>query len=840
MIALIGKLSVSIACIASVLAMVFYYRSVQKNSQKDLFLGNVLNIGVLVLTTVAMAGLVYLLVTHQFQYFYVYNYTSTDLAVRYLVAALWGGQEGSFLVWIFFTSLTTVGLMRWSPPGYRAPVLFFMTLSLAFLLSMTLGWDIGGIKIGASPFRTLLEEMPDAPFLKANPDFVPVDGRGLNDLLRSPWMVIHPPILFMGFAMMTVPFAFALAALWMRNYTEWITPALPWTLASNLFLFVAIFLGAYWAYVTLSFGGFWAWDPVENASLVPWIFGVAGIHTMLIQRKNAGAMRASFLFAIFAYILILYEAFLTRSGILGDASVHSFVDLGLYNQLLLFMLVNAILGIVLLALRYKELPGTKEPSAIFSPEFMVFSGSMMLFITAMVIILGTSSPIIGRLFSENPTPPEISFYNNWTLPLGMILAIMTVLGQVVWRRKVDSSESLARILTWPTVVTSVVSVAAIIVGNVQSPLYMLYIVSTVFALVGNGWILVDLLRRSPKLTGGAISHVGFAVLLIGSLASTAYNTYLLDAESKNYNVAVEQGLVKDDLGMPVIQTVNMFKLDLNQSKPIDGGWTVTYLGMTRSNIDRPGEQRYKIAFQRTDEPDGHRFIMEPVVYPMLATSSPDNIQWSVDPEVNAGILSDLYMYVASSAHLEKEMEGRQGTIPSASSDSDTTSLAMPKIKLKRAESRVLGSYKVTFNDFESLNAEELPDSAIVGVRAILTITDSETGEEVSAKPSFAIISNGEERYSMSQPISIDSWNLVVRFDEINPQTDEITLSFRGDRLPLVVTDDWVLVVADKKPFISFVWIGTFLLMIGFSVSIVRRWADLRKKPHLSSEPSPVE
>jgi len=840
LIALIGKLSVSIAFIASVLAMFFYYRSAQKNTKRDLFIGNALNIGVLTLTTMAMAGLVYLLVNHQFQYFYVYNYTSTDLAVRYLVAALWGGQEGSFLVWIFFTSLTTVGLMRWSPPGYRAPVLFFMTLSLAFLLSMTLGWDISGLKIGASPFRTLIEEMPNAPFLIANPDFVPADGRGLNDLLRSPWMVIHPPILFMGFAMMTVPFAFALAALWMRNYTEWITPALPWTLASNLFLFVAIFLGAYWAYVTLSFGGFWAWDPVENASLVPWIFGVAGIHTMLIQRKNAGAMRASFLFAIFAYILILYEAFLTRSGILGDASVHSFVDLGLYNQLLLFMLVNAIIGIVLLAIRYKELPGTKEPSAVFSPEFMVFSGSMMLFITAMVIILGTSSPIIGRLISENPTPPEISFYNNWTLPLGMILAVLTVMGQVVWRRKVDSSESLARILTWPTVVTSIVSVAAIILGKLQEPLYMLYIVTTVFALIGNGWILIGLLRRSPKLTGGAISHVGFAVLLIGSLASTAYNTYLLDAESKNYNVAVEQGIVKDDLGMPVIQTVNMFKLDLNQSKPIDGGWTVTYLGMTRSNIDRPGEQRYKIAFQRTDEPDGPRFFMEPVVYPMLATSSPDNIQWSVDPEVKAGILDDLYMYVASSAYLEKEMEGRQGTITPAPSDADSSSQAMPKIKLKRSESRVLGSYKITFNDFETLSTEEMPDSAIVGVKAVLSITDTETGEEISAKPSYAIISTQNERYSMSQPVSLDSWNLVIRFDEINPQTDEITLSFKGDRLPLVVTDDWVLVVADKKPFISFVWIGTFLLMIGFSVSIMRRWADLRKKPHLSLEPTPIE
>lgn len=836
MLASIGHLSLSVAFILTLLAMVFYYRSTKKDSQRDLKIANWMNLGVLLATIVSMGALVYLLVTHQFQYFYVYNYTSTDLATRYLVSALWGGQEGSFLVWIFFTSLTTVGLMKWSPPSYRAPVLLFMTLSLGFLFSMTLGWDIFGLKVGASPFRTLLDEMPNAPFLQANPDFIPVDGRGLNDLLRSPWMVIHPPILFMGFAMMTVPFAFALAALWRRSYTEWVTPALPWTLAANLCLFLAIFLGAYWAYVTLSFGGFWAWDPVENASIVPWIFGVAGIHTMLIQRKKAGAMRASFLFAIFAYVLILYEAFLTRSGILGDASVHSFVDLGLYNQLLLFMLVNTIIGVWLLALRFKELPGSKEPSTILSPEFMVFTGSMTLFITAMVIILGTSSPILGKLFSENPTPPEISFYNNWTMPLAMIIAALTVIGQVVWRRRVDSSESLASILMWPIVVTAVLTVASIILGGVDNPIYMAYFMTTIFALIGNGWILADIIRRSPKLAGGALSHVGFAILLIGSLASTGFNTNLLDDESKNYNAAVEQGLVNDDDGFPVIQKVNMFKLDLNQPKQIDDGWTATYLGMTLSNIDRPGEQRYKIAFQRTDDPDSRRFIMEPVVYPMIATSSPGNVQWSVDPEVKPGLTNDLYMYVGSSSHLEREIERQQPSTEMLNvANGDTSSMATPKLKMKRGEVKELGPYSIRFDAFESLTVEEMPDSAVVGVRAFLMITDTTTGEEIEAKPSYAIIATGDERYSMSQPVMIDRWNLVVRFDEINPNSDEVTLSFRGDRVPLVVTDDWVLVVADKKPFISFVWLGTFLIMGGFSISITRRWSDLRKKKYLNEQ-----
>lgn len=838
MIATIGSALLAVAFFTTLAAMVFYFRGASRTDGPDLSIANGFTIGALLATGASMGILVYLLVTHQYQYFYVYNYTSSDLALRYLVSALWGGQEGSFLVWIFFTLLTSVALMRWSPKVYRAPVLFFMSLSIASLLAMTLGWDVFGVKIGASPFRTLLDEMPDAPFLQANPDFVPADGRGLNDLLRSPYMVIHPPVLFMGFAMMTVPFAFALAALWKRSYKEWVTPALPWTLAANLCLFLAILLGAFWAYVTLSFGGYWAWDPVENASFVPWLFGVAGIHTMLVQRKKAGSMKASFLFAIFAYVLILYEAFLTRSGILGEASVHSFVDLGLYNQLLLFMLLNTVIAVVLFIMRYKELPGSKEPSPFLSPDFLIFSGAITLFVTGMVILLGTSSPIIGRLFTANPTPPEISFYNNWSIPLAMVTAVLTVLGQVVWRKRVANSEALASILMWPTVITAIITVAAIILGGIDNPIYMAYLLTAVFAVVGNGFILMKMILRTPKLIGGSLTHVGFGIMLIGFLASSAYNVVLLDDETRNYNVAVDQGRVRDNQGFTVIQKAQMFKLDLNQTKEIDGGWLVTYLGMSLSNIDRPGEQRYKIAFRRANNPDGEPFIMEPVVYPMLTSSTAGNINWSVDPEVKAGLTKDIYMYVANSSYLEREVERSQQPsqiLNVAEGDSASSQQAMPKMTLSRGESKVVGSYEVRFDAFDALLEEEMPDSAMVGVRAMLTVTDTETGQQIQAKPSYAIIATETERYSMSQPILIDAWNLIVRFDEIDPNTDKITLSFRGDRIPTVVVDDWVLVVAEQKPFISLVWLGTIILMAGFLVALIRRISDLRKKHKLYAE-----
>ncbi|MEX1063279.1 MAG: cytochrome c biogenesis protein CcsA, partial [Balneolaceae bacterium] len=417
---IIGNLFVAVAFFSAIGSMVFYGLAARREDTGFLDkAADWLWISKGIFTIAASALLSWLILNHRFEYFYVWNYTSLDLETRYLFSALWGGQEGSFIIWIFMAFLVGLGLMRWTQKPYRSPVMFVMALTQVFLISMLLGWDIFGLKLGASPFRTIAQEMPNAPFIQSNPDFVPADGTGLNDLLQSPWMMIHPPIIFLGFSMMTVPFAFAIASLWTRKYDDWIKPALPWTLGANLSLLTAIFLGGYWAYETLSFGGYWAWDPVENASLVPWLIGTAGIHMMIIQSKSSRAHRGAIFLTILAYTAVVYQTFLTRSGVLGSQSVHSFVDLGLYNQLLAFMLVILLLGLGFYLYRYRELPSPAEESAILSREFMTFTGGMFLFILGMVIILGTSSPIIGRLFVDSPTPPEIQFYNNWSMPIAL-------------------------------------------------------------------------------------------------------------------------------------------------------------------------------------------------------------------------------------------------------------------------------------------------------------------------------------------------------------------------------------------------------------------------------------
>ena len=201
------------------------------------------------------------------------------------------------------------------------------------LSSMILGVVFYDIKIGSSPF-ILLKDAISAPIFQIDPNYIPEDGTGLNPLLQNYWMVIHPPTLFLGFAVSIIPFAFAISSLRLNDYKSWILPAKKWLVLSIIILGIGIMMGAYWAYETLNFGGYWNWDPVENAVYVPWLFLVASLHSIILTQKNRQYYKMSLILSIVSFILILYSTFLTRSGILGDSSVHSFTDLGLSLSLI--------------------------------------------------------------------------------------------------------------------------------------------------------------------------------------------------------------------------------------------------------------------------------------------------------------------------------------------------------------------------------------------------------------------------------------------------------------------------------------------------------------------------
>jgi cytochrome c-type biogenesis protein CcmF len=826
MIGTLGHVALVLAFLAAVGTMVAYWRIAQSPASRLKPVADPLFAlhGLLVLA--ASAVLVWLIFNHQFQYYYVFNYTSKDLQAQYLWAAFYSGQEGSILMWVLFSVLVGWALIRWTPTEYKAPVMVFMMLTQVFLLSMVLGLEIFGTKIGASPFRLLREQMPNAPIFMNDPNFVPADGSGLNDLLRSPWIVIHPPVLFLGFASMTVPFAFALAAVWQRKYREWVRPALPWALAANVFLLTAIFLGGYWAYVTLSFGGYWAWDPVENASLVPWLVGTAGIHTMLIQRRKDTGVFSSIVFAVLAYVLIVYSTFLTRSGVLGEASVHSFVDLGLYNQLLLFMLTMLGVGVVLIGLRFREMPSATKESPILSREVMAFLAALMLFLLGFVIIVGTSSPILGKLFVENPTPPDIAFYVNWSMPFGIAIAVATVVGQLVWWRRTESWENVASRVLVPVILASAATIAAVVLADIREVRFMVYLMSGFIGLFGNGFILAHLLRKNPKLVGGAVSHIGFAVLIIGFLGA-AYDRPLLDAETDEYNRAVKAGMVTGDDGFPVVTTIDMVELKKGEPKLLGGRWQVTYMDGQMTERNRPGEQEYTLKFEDTRHA-GAPFFMMPTVYPMLANSNPGNLNWTVDPEVRTGWFSDLYVYVAGSSMVERERERLGGVSQLLSEDG---SMSLRTLKLKKGASVEADGFRITFREFELVDAAAMAPNTTIAVRALLDVTPVNKDSVFTLNPMFSIVREDTVSNIQSETVAF-SRDRQIRFVNVNPSSGEIELQLFG--VNRIREAEWILLTIEKKPLVSVVWLGTFLLMIGFSIAIFRRWNELKDLRHETS------
>lgn len=330
--------------------------------------------------------LLYLILNHQFQYKYVWEYSSTTLPLPLLMSTFYAGQEGSFMLWALYTSVIGIVLMLYSSRrDYEAEAMSVYSLILSFLLLMlvvknpfTFIWDCFPadlIKSGAIPGGITNVVVLDA--VKGIWAQYPIEGRGLNPLIQNYWMVIHPQILFTGFSSMAVPYTLAVAALWKRDYDSWIRVATPWAVFGSMVLGTGIIMGGYWAYETLGWGGFWGWDPVENSSLIPWLLCVASIHTALNQRKSGAFVRTNFVLSLLTFIMALYGTFLTRSGVLGDTSVHSFVDPGMwvYWLLLAFIAVFSGIGFGIFFVRMKEMQKVPVKHSYFSREFALFLGA---------------------------------------------------------------------------------------------------------------------------------------------------------------------------------------------------------------------------------------------------------------------------------------------------------------------------------------------------------------------------------------------------------------------------------------------------------------------------------
>ncbi|MCS6819185.1 MAG: cytochrome c biogenesis protein CcsA, partial [Chitinophagales bacterium] len=483
-----------------------------------------------------------MILNHWFEYHYAWRHSSRELPVKYIISSFWEGQEGSFLLWQFW--IVVLGficikkLREW-----EYPVMGILSLTQVFLGSMVLGIYVLGYKIGSNPFTLLRDEMADAPIFQ-RPNYLSfiADGNGLNPLLQNYWMTIHPPVLFLGFASVSIPFSFTVAALLRKDFKGWVKPALPWTLFSIAALGTGILMGGAWAYESLSFGGFWAWDPVENMSLVPWLLLVAALHTHVIYKNTGHSLLATLLFYIFCFITVLYSTFLTRSGILGDTSVHAFTDLGMSGQLVIYMAAFALPSLGLLVMRLKNMPGKEEEEEWKSREFWMFIGALVMLLSAIQMIFTTSIPVWNKLFGLNMAPPEnvVAHYNNVQIWIGIVMAALTALVQYLAYK----SNRLPRNFSYAIYAFMLSAVISVALGlalkisfteqyllnatKINKHLFLkfnfisrnfLLLLTSVYAAVGNLFYLIFVVKWNWRVSGASVTHFGFGVFLIGVLIS---------------------------------------------------------------------------------------------------------------------------------------------------------------------------------------------------------------------------------------------------------------------------------------------------------------------------------
>lgn len=440
---------------------------------------------------VASIFLLYLLLSHQFQYEYVYKYSAQNLSFGLLLSTFWAGQAGSFLLWALFIAVMGVVFMK-NIREYEAPAMLFLTVIQGFFIVLL---------IKATPFNVQLH--------------IPPDGQGLNPMLENFWMIIHPPILFLGYAAAVFPFALALAALLTKQYSNWASLALPWALFNSVTLGAGIILGAYWAYGTLGWGGYWGWDPVENSSLVPWMVNFVLFHGLIIEKMKHAFKRINLVLAVFSFILVIYATFLTRSGVLADFSVHSFQDFGINELLQLFLAGPILFSIGLFLKRFGGLKS--EPLEInrLNKENTLFAALLALLACSAVILAGTSFPLISRLFTQ-PSNVNISFYNQVTLPFAIIIAL--ILGVTPFMKWGQLPHFMVKKIII-SVLFSLVAVAVAVYFGLQKPLLLLFIGTSAFALWTNLIVFAQQLRMSFVLTAAPMAHIGVALMFVGIIVS---------------------------------------------------------------------------------------------------------------------------------------------------------------------------------------------------------------------------------------------------------------------------------------------------------------------------------
>ncbi len=804
----VGQFLIVLAFASSLLSTIAYFFAVKNKNDQEQSWRNIGRVGFLInFASVIGIGitLFYLILNHYNEYNYVYSHSSKTLPIYYIVSAFWEGQEGSFWLWAFWQSLLGA-ILIWRAKTWESGVMTTVAFSQAFLTSMLLGVEIFGQRIGSSPF-ILLRDAVDiksmAPVVFADPEnyknylkFI-TDGKGLNPLLQNYWMVIHPPTLFLGFASMVVPFAYAVAALWQKRFKEWVKPVLPWTLFAVMILGTGIIMGSFWAYEALNFGGFWAWDPVENASIIPWLTLIAGVHVLIVFKNTGHAFFTAVALVLISFLLVLYASFLTRSGILGDTSVHSFTDLGMFGHLIAYIIAFLGISIYFVATRWKLLPITHKDEETYSREFWMFIGALILTISCLQVIVTTSYPVFNKIFGTNKVLPNpIEYYNKIQSAFAVLIALISGFSQFLKYKRTDPRKFYSSLIS--SVVFAMVITALFIwlTGVYTNLMYIILTFSCVFAVLSNARLLTGIFNKGSRMVGSAVAHIGFAVLLLGALVSAATSNTISVNKSKYIPV-------KDfEKGEQPGENIMLYK---NEPKKM-GKYTITYV----SDTNILPNTFYKINFKviASDGKIKENFDLNPSI------QENNKMGMIASPDTKHYLTSDIYTHITSAAQKVEEHEGHEG-------HSEDENYKAPRIvNVKAGDTIHVSSGILTIGAINSNPVVKDLKVAPGDLAVTLPLEIIVSGKSYKAEPLFFVKGNNAFDFART----IQDLGLRFRFTKIIPEQGKYELQIYEKPQ---AAKDWIVFKSIEFPLINLYWVGAIMMTIGFLISIFRRKKELK-------------
>lgn len=536
----LGYGSLVITLIVSVYAVIAAVIGERKNLYKFVESARLALLLTFPLLTITVISLIALLVNQNYEVQYVYNVTSSTMPFYLKVTALWGGQAGSLVFWAWLMAAfgTAVTLRRWDRDLDLMPwVIIVTSVTLAFFLVLIVAFENPFVRFWSTGTGREMVSM----FAPAGAQLIhPIDGRGLNPLLRHPGMIIHPPMLYLGFVSFVIPYAFGMAALITgRKDDRWIRLTRRWTLIAWMFLSVGLILGSRWAYDVLGWGGYWAWDPVENAAFMPWLSGTAFLHSVMIQEKRGLFKRWNMILVILTYSLVIFGTFLTRSGVLS--SVHAFAQSAIGPMFFIFIGVSFIISLALLIKRWDELRSEGVMTSLLSRESLFLVNNLLFIGILVVVFWGTVYPLISELFTGQKVTVGPPFYNSTTGPLfAGLLFLMGIAPLSAWGH--STWKTLGKAL-WLPAAASIILLVVLIVTGVRSvgALIGLWVAALAgFVTIYEFWrgmrarhkrsgenylkALYKLTIRNRRRYGGYIIHISVIFMAIGIIGIELFQT----------------------------------------------------------------------------------------------------------------------------------------------------------------------------------------------------------------------------------------------------------------------------------------------------------------------------